>query len=121
MDLLINLCYIAASILFIFGIKMLGSPDTARRGNQVSAVGMLLAVIVTLFAQGLDYQLPDWVVIPGGNLGNVSALVAGTLHERHLMHVCSSLQARLRSFASISKIRSAPFQSFSDIGRFGNE
>ena len=42
-------------------------------------------------------------------------------HERHLMHVCSCLQERLRSFASISKIRSAPFQSFSYIGRFGNE
>jgi threonine synthase len=34
-------------------------------------------------AQGLGWQVPDWVAIPGGNLGNVSALVAGfsMLHE----------------------------------------
>ena len=45
MPLFINICYIAAAILFIFGIKMLGSATTARRGNQISSVGMLLAVI----------------------------------------------------------------------------
>ena len=32
-SILVNLTYIAASILFIVGLKMLGSPDTARQGN----------------------------------------------------------------------------------------
>ena len=45
---LVNVAYIAASILFIVGLKMLGSPDTARRGNLLSSTGMLLAVLVTL-------------------------------------------------------------------------
>ena len=44
---IVNLSYIVAAILFIFGIKMLGKADTAKRGNLLSAVGMLLAVIVT--------------------------------------------------------------------------
>ena len=49
---IVNLSYIVAAILFIFGIKMLGKADTAKRGNLVSAVGMLLAVIVTLLSKG---------------------------------------------------------------------
>ena len=47
-SILVNLIYIAASILFIVGLKMLGSPDTARQGNLLSASGMLLAVVITL-------------------------------------------------------------------------
>ena len=58
---LVNLAYIVASILFIFGLKMLGRADTARRGNMISALGMLIAVVVTL----LDRQIIDfkWIAI----------------------------------------------------------
>jgi NAD/NADP transhydrogenase beta subunit len=47
-EILIELCYIVAAVLFIFGLKMLSSPDTARRGNIISAVGMFLAIAATL-------------------------------------------------------------------------
>jgi H+-translocating NAD(P) transhydrogenase subunit beta len=59
--IIINIAYIVAAILFIFGLKMLSRPGTARRGNLVSSLGMLLAVVVTL----LDRQLVDytWIVI----------------------------------------------------------
>ena len=40
--------YMVAVALFIFGLKMMGSPATARRGNMMSAVGMLLAIVATL-------------------------------------------------------------------------
>ena len=46
---LIELAYVAAAILFILGMKRLQSPTTARTGNQVASVGMLLAVVATLF------------------------------------------------------------------------
>ncbi|MCC5873288.1 MAG: NAD(P)(+) transhydrogenase (Re/Si-specific) subunit beta [Gammaproteobacteria bacterium] len=46
----INFTYIISAILFIYGLKMLGHPDTARRGNLLSAIGMFIAVVVTLFA-----------------------------------------------------------------------
>ncbi len=52
----INFAYIISAGLFIFGLKMLSSPATARRGNMLSAVGMLLAIVVTLLNQGLDYK-----------------------------------------------------------------
>ena len=37
-----------ASILFIYGLKMLGNQKTARRGNLISSVGMLIAIIAAL-------------------------------------------------------------------------
>ncbi len=49
-ELVSGLLYILASILFVFGLKMLSSPVTARRGNIVSALGMLIAVATTLTA-----------------------------------------------------------------------
>jgi NAD(P) transhydrogenase subunit beta len=45
--------YLVAACLFIVGLKRLGSPATARRGNIVSGVGMLLAIVVTLLDQGI--------------------------------------------------------------------
>ena len=72
--LVINLCYVAAAILFICGLKMLGSPATARRGNQISSIGMLLAVVVTLFSR--DIIAYQWIVIGivvGGVIGVIAA------------------------------------------------
>ena len=70
---IVNLSYIVAAILFIFGIKMLGKADTAKRGNLVSAVGMLLAVIVTLLSKGLSYPLVIGGLAMGGAVGFVAA------------------------------------------------
>ena len=45
---IVNFVYLIAGILFILGIKGLTKPKTAVRGNMLSALGMLLAVVVTL-------------------------------------------------------------------------
>jgi NAD(P) transhydrogenase subunit beta len=50
-ETLITLAYLVAASLFIIGLKRLSSPLTARGGNQLAAVGMLLAVVATLFLQ----------------------------------------------------------------------
>ncbi|MGH7482578.1 MAG: NAD(P)(+) transhydrogenase (Re/Si-specific) subunit beta [Longimicrobiales bacterium] len=52
-ELLIALAYLIASVLFILGLKRLSSPRTARSGNLLGAVGMLIAIVVTL----LDRQI----------------------------------------------------------------
>jgi NAD(P) transhydrogenase subunit beta len=65
--------YIVASILFITGLKMLGRAETAKRGNAVSAVGMLIAVVATLFSGGLDYT---WILVGlvvGAAIGAIAA------------------------------------------------
>ena len=70
---IVNLSYIVAAILFIFGIKMLGKADSAKRGNLLSAVGMLLAVIVTLLSKGLSYPLVMGGLAIGSAIGFVAA------------------------------------------------
>lgn len=71
--ILVNLFYIVAAILFVFGIKMLGKADTAKRGNMLSAVGMLLAIVVTLLSKGLDYKLIIGGIALGASIGVFAA------------------------------------------------
>ncbi|MFC2088756.1 NAD(P)(+) transhydrogenase (Re/Si-specific) subunit beta [Calditrichota bacterium] len=60
-ELYINLSYIVSAVFFIYGLKMLSSPATARKGNLVSSLGMLIAVVVTLFHNDvIDFK---WIVI----------------------------------------------------------
>src|SRR5690606_24225613 len=48
---------------------MLGRADTARRGNMVSAVGMLVAVVATLLQSGVDYAVVFVGLVVGGGVG----------------------------------------------------
>lgn len=48
MEHLLEIIYLIASVTFILGLKMLGNPQTARRGNLIAAFGMGSAVIATL-------------------------------------------------------------------------
>ena len=73
-SILVNLTYIGASILFIVGLKMLGSPDTARQGNLLSASGMLLAVVITLLDQNIiDFRFIAGALIAGSIVGYFAA------------------------------------------------
>ena len=78
--ILINLSYVAAAVLFIVGLKMLSSPATARRGNILSSLGMLIAVVATLLGEGIvDYQWIAVGLVAGGVIGALAArLVAMT-------------------------------------------
>ncbi len=73
-DILI-IIYLIASILFIFGIKQLSSVKTARQGNLISAIGMLIAIVATLFDQKiLNYELIIIGLIIGSIVGAIFAL-----------------------------------------------
>jgi H+-translocating NAD(P) transhydrogenase subunit beta len=63
-----DLVYLLSAALFVWGLKRLGSPATARSGNGLAALAMLLAVAVTL----LDREIVSWG-------GLVAALLAGTV------------------------------------------
>jgi NAD(P) transhydrogenase subunit beta len=71
---LINLAYLAAAVLFIVGIKGLTHPRSAVRGNQLGAIGMLIAVIAALLDQNvLRYE---WIIaglLVGGAIGALMA------------------------------------------------
>lgn len=71
---LINIFYILAAALFIFGLKQLGSPATAVRGNLLSSMAMLIAVVVTLFnAEILSFTWIIAAALVGGTIGAVAA------------------------------------------------
>ena len=98
-----NIAYVLASVLFILGIKKLSHPKTARNGNSIAALGMLIAIIATLiFNENIDFkmiaigviigsiigatfatkvemtQMPQMVAIFNGFGGGASALIAAT-------------------------------------------
>ncbi|MEX0894355.1 MAG: NAD(P)(+) transhydrogenase (Re/Si-specific) subunit beta [Balneolaceae bacterium] len=71
---LIQLFYLVAMSLFVFGIKRLSSPATARSGNQLAAAGMFLGVLVTLFDQEIvSFELIIIGVVVGGIIGLIAA------------------------------------------------
>ncbi len=82
------LLYLLAGALFILGLRGLGSPRTARRGNQIAAAGMAVAILVTLFyIRDLDPIHTDvattvswasilwWVIIVGALIGSAIGAV----------------------------------------------
>ena len=111
----IHAAYLLAAVLFILGIKGLSSPKTARSGNLIASVGMLIAVVATLLdRQILDYTwilagiavggvigtvaartvtmtaMPQMVALFNGSGGGAAALVS-TLEYRHLIRETGSL------------------------------
>ena len=70
----INFTYIISAILFIYGLKMLGHPDTARRGNLLSAIGMAIAIVVTLFAHEIvRFEYIIGAMLAGAIIGALAA------------------------------------------------
>lgn len=75
MEIISYLVYLIASVCFIFGIKKLSSPKTARKGNQLAALGMLLAIVVTLLDQQiLTYEYIILGMVIGSAIGAVMAI-----------------------------------------------
>ena len=66
----LEICYLIASIAFIIGLKFLGHPESARRGNLIAAAGMFIAVIATIFL----YKSPE-----GKPLGNYVWIFGGII------------------------------------------
>ena len=108
MDKIIDISYLIAAISFIYGLKMLSHPKTARNGNIIASIGMLIAIVVTVY-QGTDLnlvniaiamiigsiigaffatkvemtQMPQLVAIFNGFGGGASALVASSEFLKH--------------------------------------
>jgi len=72
--MLLPLSYLIGSITFIVGLKMLSHPDTARRGNKVAALGMIVAILATivLYRNDQDEALGNYPWI-------FAALIIGTI------------------------------------------
>jgi H+-translocating NAD(P) transhydrogenase subunit beta len=70
------LAYLAAAALFIYGIRRLRTPETARSGNTLAAVGMVIALIATIFVADIDNVLSVGQISVGVVIGSVLGAVA---------------------------------------------
>ncbi len=97
-EILINLAYIVASVLFILGLKMLGRQATARRGNALSAVAMLLAIVVTLF----DHHVVNYTwIVAGLAVGAVLGVVCARVVKMTSM---PEMVALLNGFGGLASL-----------------
>jgi NAD(P) transhydrogenase subunit beta len=98
MELMIAFGYIVSAILFVLGLKKLGSPATARQGNLVSAVGMLVAVCLTLLDRDiLGFQ---WILV-----GCVIGSIIGVLFAKMVaMTAMPEMVALFNGFGGISSL-----------------
>jgi NAD(P) transhydrogenase subunit beta len=67
----ISVGYLFSAILFIMGLKKLGHPRTAPRGNQLGALGMLVAVVVTVASMQLEGGAQWTLIIAGMAIGSL--------------------------------------------------
>ena len=73
---LVNVGYLLAAIAFIVSLKLMNSPVTARKGNRVAMGGMGIALLVTMFSEGIRPENLMWIlvtVVLGTAAGYVSA------------------------------------------------
>jgi len=76
MEAWIPLGYLLSAALFIFGLKKLGHPRTAPRGNQYGAMGMLVAVLTTIIDMQLASGGMNWeLIIAGLVVGSVIGII----------------------------------------------
>ena len=68
----IEASYLLASLLFIYGLRCMTHPESARRGMKAAELGMLMAIIGTLMHK--DIISYEWIIaglILGGTIGGV--------------------------------------------------
>jgi NAD(P) transhydrogenase subunit beta len=96
-ELFVDFAYIFASVLFIFGIKMLGRQERARRGNLISALGMLVAVAASLYECCISFT---WIV-PGLIIGSAIGVSAARVVQ---MTGMPQMVALLNGFGGIASL-----------------
>jgi len=106
-----NIIYIASSILFITGIKMLGKEDTAVKGNFLSALAMFIAVSITL----IDVVNPLLILIGigiGAIIGSLIALKVKMTSIPEMVALFNGFGGLATFFIAWSEFNSIPSNTF---------
>lgn len=79
MSVLLSIIYLIATVTFIVGLKRLGHPDTAKSGNTIAAIGMVIAILGTIFIHDLEvapiiYILIGAAIVIGSIIGYLIAI-----------------------------------------------
>jgi len=92
MEALSKLAYLLAAVMFIYGLKRLSSPATARSGNWIAALGMGVAIVATLFF----HPQYEWQYIIIGAV--IGSLAGGILAKTVKMTGMPEMVALLNGF-----------------------
>jgi NAD(P) transhydrogenase subunit beta len=94
---LINVSYLVASVLFIFGLIKLAHPRTAVQGNLLGALGMLIAIVATLFSRHIiEAGAHGFLFIFAGVL--VGSAIGATMATKVQMTAMPQMVALLNGF-----------------------
>ena len=75
MEKFVDIAYLIAAVSFIYGLKMLSHPRTARNGNIIASVGMLIAIISTVYlGTNLDFKMIIIAMVIGSIIGAFFAI-----------------------------------------------
>lgn len=103
LNIILQFAYLAAAILFIFGIKLMTRVKTSRRGNALSVGGMLLAVIATLIKMNwVDHLIIGWGFILGGVI--LGGLIGFVLSRKVEMTSMPEMVAILHTFGGVAAV-----------------
>ena len=70
-----DISYLISAICFIYGLKMLSHPKTARNGNIIASIGMLIAIVATVYTgTNLDLKMIAIAMITGSIIGAFFAI-----------------------------------------------
>ncbi|MBV9403182.1 MAG: NAD(P)(+) transhydrogenase (Re/Si-specific) subunit beta, partial [Candidatus Eremiobacteraeota bacterium] len=69
----LDAAYLITGVLFILGLRFLSSPATARIGNRIAAIGMLIGLVATLVGTGI---VSWWIIVVGIVIGTIVGLVS---------------------------------------------
>lgn len=102
---ILPLTYLLSSILLVFSIRGLASPETARRGNLFGMLGITIAVIATLMSpQVSEYYWIILAIISGGIIGTISALKVKMTSLPQMVAAFNGLGGLSSVFISLAEI-----------------
>ncbi|NLP56932.1 NAD(P)(+) transhydrogenase (Re/Si-specific) subunit beta [Lutibacter sp. B1] len=79
MSITLSIIYLISTVAFVIGLKLLGHPETAKKGNFISALGMAIAILGTIFLAEKEvptiiYSLIGTAIVIGGIIGYIIAI-----------------------------------------------
>jgi NAD(P) transhydrogenase subunit beta len=113
-DAFLDISYFVSAVLLVIALKQLGSPKTARVGNQLAAGGMLLAIIATFFHR--DVTSGYWIILLGMAIGGAGGYV---MAQRVQMTAMPQMIANFNGMggATSALVAVSEFLGRSDLGR----
>lgn len=116
-SILIELTYLLSAILFVVGIRRLQSPATARGGNALAGLAMLIAIATTLF----DAEILSWNgiligVVVGGGIGGLAARRVEMTDMPQLVGIFNGFGGGASALVSIAEFVGSPEVGMGSVG-----